>query len=90
MADQRRLAADRGERRRLDREVEGRREPHRADHPQGVLVEAAIGLADGPQDAGLDVGRAAERVDKVGLGDAAGRRRPPGRAPGRPMRSRSP
>src|SRR5439155_21246284 len=64
-------------RRRLDREVERRREPDRADDPEGVLAEARRGIADGPQDAELDVDDAAEWVDEVDVD-----RRHRGRAPG--------
>ncbi len=57
--------ADRGERGRLDREVERRREPDGADHAQRVLVEALGGIADRPQRPGGEIDLAAVRVDET-------------------------
>ena len=56
-------------------EVERRREPDGADHPEGVLLEPRERVADGPQQARRDVGAAVVRVDQ-------------GRPPHRPVRPR--
>jgi hypothetical protein len=64
--DERCVALDCIERPGLDLEVERRREADRADHPQGILPEAFVRVADGPQDAMADVADATERVDEPG------------------------
>ena len=64
------LAADRGERRGLDREVERRRQPHGPDHPQGVLAKPRVRVAHRPQDA-RGPGPPARRTGRRGRGQAA-------------------
>jgi len=66
MRDELGLGRDPGERRRLDREVERRREADRADHSQGVLSEALLGLADGAKQPRLEVRSTAMRIDERG------------------------
>ena len=65
VADERGPRPDPGQRRGLDRELERRREPDGPDHPERVLLEPGLRVADGPQDAGRDVGPAAVRVDEA-------------------------
>ena len=61
-----RVIADRLERPRLDAEPELRRDPDGTQHPQRVLVEAGIGIADRPDDARAQVGEPVGRVDPSG------------------------
>ena len=49
---------------RVELEPERRGEPDGADHPQRILLEPGLRLADGAQDPRGDVGPAAERVDE--------------------------
>jgi hypothetical protein len=58
------VAADRGERLRLDLEPERGRQPDRTNHPQGVLAEAPVRISDRPQDACREVLAAPEQVDE--------------------------
>ena len=71
-----RVLADRLERPRLDGEAELCRDPDRPKHPQRVLVEALVGVADGANEAGPQVS------DAVGGVDASGRAARPQAAPG--------
>ncbi len=48
--DELRPTAHRGEGRRLDRELQGRGEARRPDHPQGILAEPRVRIADRPED----------------------------------------
>ena len=67
VADELGARSDRGERGRLDREVECRRQPDRPDHPQRVLTEPRRGVADRPERARREVGPAVVRVDEPRL-----------------------
>ena len=49
----------------VDLHVEERREAHRAQHPQRVLAEALVRLADGPQDARLEIALTPEEVHEL-------------------------
>ena len=80
---QRRVRANRLERRRLDRELEHGGEPDRADHPQRVLAEPRGRITDRPKDPRLDVGDASERIDDRRAGRAPGAA-VPGRGRGAP------
>jgi hypothetical protein len=64
VADELGPLGDGGERAGLDREVERRREPDGADHPEGVLLEPGPRVADRPEEAGRDVRHAGVRVDE--------------------------
>ena len=59
----RRQALDGGEGFRLDGVAEARGEAHRAQHAQLVLGEAALRIADGADDAGLQVVAAADKIE---------------------------
>ena len=59
-----RTGLDPGQRRGLDREVVGRREPDRPDHPERVLLEPDPRLTDGPQRSGLEVAPAVVGIDQ--------------------------
>ena len=65
MCDERRSLADRGEGRRLDRPAQRRRKTDGPDNPERVLLEAPARVADRANDAVVDVGPAAERIDEV-------------------------
>ena len=78
------VLGDGRQRGRFDRQVQRCRQPDRADHAQGVLVEPSRGVADRPQAAGREVAQPVERIDEPArkrIGPLAGRgdRRP---APG--------
>ena len=62
---QSRVLADRGEGRRLDRELEDRGESHGPHHPQRVLGESRSRVADGTQRPPLDVRDPVERIDEA-------------------------
>ncbi len=47
----------------LDLKAEARGEPNGAEHPQMVFFEALVGVADGPDDAGVEVGQAVDVID---------------------------
>ena len=68
------VVGERAERRRLDGELEGRGEPNRPDHPEGILPEPRRRVADGPEDPGVDIGQPVVRVDE--RGGLAGSRAP--------------
>ena len=59
-------AAHRVEGRRLDRELQGRGEPGRPDHPQGILAEPRVRVADRPEDAQGEVGPTVVRIHEPG------------------------
>ena len=79
MGHQRRASLDPGQRRRLHAEPQGRREPHRADHPEGVFLEAGPRVADGAQDAGSGIDDPAVRIHErraLPVGRPSGRSAP--------------
>ena len=57
--------ANRGERGRVDLEIELRRKPHRTQHAHRVLAIAGGRVADHAQSAGLEVGHATEIVEHL-------------------------
>ena len=65
VADQVGVASDRLERRGLDGEAQRCGEADGTDHPERVLREPTIGIADRAKEARLDIGPPAERVDQV-------------------------
>ena len=64
VADEVRVRFDAGQGGGLDREPERRREANRADHPERVLLEAFLRVADGAECPGGDVLPAAVRIDE--------------------------
>jgi hypothetical protein len=64
MGNEWRMATDRREGRGLDREPVGRREADCAHHPEGILLEPPIRLADGPDQTARDVRSATVRIDE--------------------------
>ena len=64
MARQLGVSADGGQRFRLDLEVQRRRQANRPNHSQGVFVESAVRVADGPKQSPGQVRASAVRVDE--------------------------
>ena len=77
-----RVLADRGEGRRIDRELQDGRQPDGADHPQRVLAEPRRGLADGADAAAARRRRRRRTGRRSRAGVGAGRRRAPSAASG--------
>jgi hypothetical protein len=59
---QRRVGPDRGQGGGLDLELQGGRQPDGPDHPQRVLAEPRVGVADGAQHPPVEVREAAEWI----------------------------
>ena len=60
------------QRRGLDFEAEARRETDGPQHPQMVFLEALFRIADGADDAGAQIGQAADVVDDLGIQGSRG------------------